>query len=191
MKELRSCFNEGQTGSLMSDLDDQQERIISGCWRSLWIWTYGNNRGKYFNRLPTLGRLAQKYHRILKLMYVSVMEPGTFLRPHLGLTKSVLRFQYPLQIPNGFTGGLIGTPKQDEFTENISRYTYTPIRWQEKKAMMFDDVTSHTFWNMTQHRRIVLFVDIERPLDPRTTRLLYNRVEKTKEFQRMVTFAQS
>jgi ornithine lipid ester-linked acyl 2-hydroxylase len=36
--------------------------------------------------------------------------------------------------------------------------------WEEGKAMLFDDSFSHEAWNYTDEIRVVLFLDIVRPL---------------------------
>jgi beta-hydroxylase len=36
--------------------------------------------------------------------------------------------------------------------------------WEEGKSLVFDDTFEHTAWNETDETRVVLFVDVVRPL---------------------------
>jgi len=42
--------------------------------------------------------------------------------------------------------------------------------WEPGKSLMFDDVFNHEVWNDTDETRVILFVDVERPLpEPEST----------------------
>jgi beta-hydroxylase len=38
--------------------------------------------------------------------------------------------------------------------------------WEEGKSLVFDDTYVHDAWNKTQRTRVVLFMDILRPMRP-------------------------
>jgi aspartyl/asparaginyl beta-hydroxylase (cupin superfamily) len=83
--------------------------------------------------------------------YFSVIGPRKMLMPHEGPWCGVLRMHLGLQIPTEGKGCVLVVNQQE-------------YRWEEGKAVVFDDTYEHIAVNMTDKNRIVLFLDYMRPL---------------------------
>ena len=83
--------------------------------------------------------------------YFSVIGPRKMLMPHEGPWCGVLRIHLGLQIPTEGKGCTLVVNQQE-------------YRWEEGKAVVFDDTYEHIAVNMTDRNRIVLFLDYMRPL---------------------------
>ena len=83
--------------------------------------------------------------------YFSVIGPRKMLMPHEGPWCGVLRVHLGLDIPTEGKGCVLVVNKQE-------------YRWEEGKAVVFDDTYEHMAVNMTNRNRVVLFLDYMRPL---------------------------
>jgi len=82
----------------------------------------------------------------------SILEPGKYIPPHKGPSTACLRYHLGIQVPKDKDNCYI--------TVNDEKFT-----WNEGDALIFDDTYNHEVYNNTNERRIVLFIDIERPLN--------------------------
>ena len=81
---------------------------------------------------------------------LSILEPGANINPHQGDTDAITRCHLGLAIPAGLPdcGFQVGPD----------------IRaWEPGKALPFCDAQTHTAWNHTQARRLIMIVDVIRP----------------------------
>jgi beta-hydroxylase len=81
----------------------------------------------------------------------SILEPGKYVPPHKGPWTACLRYHLGLKIPNDVENCYI----------KVNNHKYT---WSEGESFIFDDTYEHSVYNNTNECRIILFVDIERPL---------------------------
>lgn len=81
---------------------------------------------------------------------VSMLEPGSNINPHQGDTDAIIRCHIGLVVP--------GTLPDLGFQVGNEIRT-----WEEGKALPFCDAITHTAWNHTDKRRIILNLDIMRP----------------------------
>ena len=90
--------------------------------------------------LPKLGYISPS-------LYFSVLEPGSRIAPHSGITNARVIAHLPLVVPDrcGFRVG--GEPRE----------------WEVGRAMVFDDMTTHEAWNDSDEIRVVLIADLWRP----------------------------
>ncbi|MDB5040204.1 MAG: hypothetical protein JWN27_930 [Candidatus Eremiobacteraeota bacterium] len=81
---------------------------------------------------------------------LSVLEPHSNINPHQGDTNAIVRTHVGLSIPAPLpTCGL-----------QVGR----AVRgWEEGRAIMFIDAMTHSSWNQSDRRRLVLIVDVMRP----------------------------
>jgi aspartyl/asparaginyl beta-hydroxylase (cupin superfamily) len=81
---------------------------------------------------------------------ISVLEPNSNINPHHGDTDAIFRVHLGLVIPDGLPacGLQVGGEVRG---------------WQEGKSLIFCDAHSHSSWNQSDRRRLVLIVDIVRP----------------------------
>lgn len=81
----------------------------------------------------------------------SILEPGKYIPPHKGPFTACLRYHIGLKIPKDYKNCYI----------NINNEKFY---WKEGEALIFDDTYMHSVYNNTNEPRIILFIDIERPL---------------------------
>ena len=82
---------------------------------------------------------------------ISILSPRKHILDHRGPYKGVLRYHLGLIVPEDAEACRI------RVGEDIRH-------WQEGKSMVFDDTFNHEVWNDTDETRVVLFVDVLRPL---------------------------
>jgi aspartate beta-hydroxylase len=80
-------------------------------------------------------------------LYFSVLEPGSRIPPHVGITNARLIAHFPLIVPDN-CGLRVGGETR---------------RWEVGKALVFDDMTTHEAWNDSDRIRVVLIADLWRP----------------------------
>lgn len=87
----------------------------------------------------------------LKTGFFSILAPRKHIPAHRGPYNGVLRLHLGLIVP--------------EPNEKVRiRVNDQIARWQEGKALIFDDSYNHEVWNETDGWRVVLFVDFVRPV---------------------------
>ena len=81
---------------------------------------------------------------------VSVLEPHSNINPHQGDTNAIIRTHVGLVIPAPLPacGLQVGRDVRG---------------WEEGRAIPFIDATTHSSWNQSDRRRVVLIVDVMRP----------------------------
>ena len=92
----------------------------------------------------------------------SCLEPGVQLKPHRGYFKGVLRYHLCLEVQD-----------RERVWLDVDGQQY---HWRAGEAIIFDDAYLHTAHNLSSHERVVLFLDVLRPLPPvlaRINRALY------------------
>lgn len=80
-------------------------------------------------------------------LYFSILEPGSHIPPHIGITSARAIAHFPLIVPNGCGFRVGGETRQ----------------WEVGKAMVFDDMTMHEAWNDGGSMRVVVIADMWRP----------------------------
>lgn len=94
---------------------------------------------------------------------ISILEPGTTIKPHNGDTDTTIRCHMPLVVPG--TLPACGFKVLDEERS-----------WEEGKALPFCDAQRHTAWNKTDQRRLIMIVDVVHPEYARKTNYICSRV---------------
>ncbi len=82
---------------------------------------------------------------------VSVLEPGARIAAHHGIFAGVLRYHLGLAVP----------AQDDRCAIRVGGETR---HWREGHSLLFDDTHRHEAWNLTAGDRIVLLLDVRRPL---------------------------
>ncbi len=83
--------------------------------------------------------------------FLSILGPGKRLPPHYGPFRGVLRHHLALVVPEPADACGIRVGGQVR-------------HWAEGHSLVFDDTYEHDAWNDTDGERVVLFLDIRRPL---------------------------
>jgi beta-hydroxylase len=133
------------------DISKEQARLSQDDgWKTFFFFAYGLSAKGNCRRCPETVKLLHKIPG-MKTAFFSILAPGKHLPPHRGPYKGVLRLHLGLKIP--------------EPAEKCGIQVGSELRhWQEGKIMVFDDTFRHEAWNHTDDTRVVLFVDLMRPL---------------------------
>jgi len=82
--------------------------------------------------------------------FFSTLEPGTVLQPHEGPQQGVLRYHLGLEVPE---------PELCSLT--VGGETR---HWKEGESLLWNDTVTHSAENRGTKNRVILFLDVERPL---------------------------
>lgn len=126
-------------------------------WKTFFFFGYGLKADTNCARCPKTAALLESIPG-LRTAFFSILAPGKELPPHRGPYKGVLRYHLALRIPNPPTSCGI-------------RVGETQRHWEEGHSLLFDDSFEHEAWNHGNSVRVVLFIDIERPLKPPVNQL--------------------
>lgn len=119
-------------------------------WKMFAFYAYGIKAQKNCERCPQTTRLIEQIPG-LKTAFFSILLPHQQIPPHRGPYNGVLRYHLGLIVP--------------ESTGQCGIRVGPDIRhWQEGHSLVFDDSFEHTAWNQTDQVRVVLFLDVVRPL---------------------------
>jgi ornithine lipid ester-linked acyl 2-hydroxylase len=119
-------------------------------WKKYFFYGYGLKAPKNCRRCPETVKLLKRIPG-MKTAFFSILGPHTHVPAHRGPFKGVLRLLLALRIP--------------EPAEKCGIQVGTRTRtWEEGKALVFDDTVRHQVWNHTDGVRVVLLVEIVRPM---------------------------
>jgi len=100
---------------------------------------------------PELVKLIQKHTDKIMSCAISILPPETSIPQHYGYYKGVVRYMLAVDVPKDREKVFLCANDQK-------------VLWEEGKSIMFDDTYPHKVYNLTKERRIVLYMDIKRPL---------------------------
>lgn len=134
------------------DLSPDQSRISKGRqWTTFAFLMLGQRIDYNRERCPHTAAVLDSLSG-LQNAWFSILAPGTKIPPHRGPTRALVRCHLALEVPKDRERCWIRVDDQ--------RYS-----WTEGKAVLFDDTYEHEVHNDTPDRRVVLFLDFDRPMD--------------------------
>lgn len=127
---------------------DHQDIAPPGKWRSFFLHGYGFSVPPNLARCP---RTAELMARIpdLNTAFFSILAPGAHIPAHRGVTKALLTCHLGLIVPEGRLEMSVGPET---------------VRWAPGETILFDDSWTHEVWNDTTETRVILLMQIRRPL---------------------------
>jgi beta-hydroxylase len=129
---------------------DQIEITDDDRWKTFFIYGYGFEAKLGVEMCPRTAALMREIPGMTTAM-ISILSPRKHILDHRGPYKGVLRYHLGLIVP--------------EDAESCRIRVGGDFRhWEEGKSMIFDDTFNHEVWNDTDETRVVLFVDVLRPL---------------------------
>jgi beta-hydroxylase len=132
----------------VSDIFVEQKKIADAdTWQSYMLTMFGYRINEHLEACPFTARMIQD-GRISSAMF-SVLKAGTSIKPHKGIFKGVIRAHLGLIVPEG------------ECYIKVDGRSYS---WKEGEMVFLDDTFLHEAVNNTDQDRVVLFLDIIRPL---------------------------
>jgi len=136
---------------------DQYTLTDDDRWKTYFFYGYGFRSDANCARCPETTRLIEAIPGMETAMF-SILAPRKRIPPHTGPYKGVLRYHLGLVVP-------------DAPVEQVGiRVGGETAGWSEGASLVFDDSYEHEAWNDTDETRVVLFLDVVRPLrDPMRT----------------------
>jgi aspartyl/asparaginyl beta-hydroxylase (cupin superfamily) len=129
---------------------DQIEITDDDRWKTFFLYGYGFEAELGVRMCPRTATLMREIPGMTTAM-ISILSPRKHILDHRGPYKGVLRYHLGLVVPRD--------------AESCRIRVGDDIRhWEEGKSMIFDDTFNHEVWNDTDETRVVLFVDVMRPL---------------------------
>ncbi len=133
------------------DISPRQSRIANdNLWKTFFFCAFGFKSKQNCDRCPETAKLLEKIPG-LKVAFFSILAPGKHIPEHRGKHKGLIRYHLGLKVPE---------PKEACRIRIEDQIAY----WEEGKSLLFDDTYYHEVWNDTNDYRVVLFLDIARPL---------------------------
>src|SRR5580704_11683873 len=129
---------------------DQIEITDDDRWKTFFLYGYGFEAKLGVEMCPKTAELMRRIPGMTTAMF-SILSPRKHILDHRGPYKGVLRYHLGLIVP--------------EDAEACRIRVGDDVRhWREGVSMIFDDTFNHEVWNDTDETRVVLFVDVMRPL---------------------------
>ncbi len=150
-KELDSLLVRREEIPNFQDVSEAQKVLTEGeQWKTFWLYAYGEKAEANCARCPETVRILQRIPGIKSAMF-SVLAPGKHIPEHRGMYKGMLRYHLGLIVPGpkGASRIRVGNDVRS---------------WEEGKSLIFDDSHPHEVWNEVKSDRVVLFVDLLRPV---------------------------
>jgi len=142
---------------------DQKDISTDNKWKTFFFFAYGLRSEDNLRRCPKTAALLNRIPGA-KTAFFSILTGRKHIPEHTGPYKGVIRYHLGLIVPENKESCRI-------------RVGDTIAHWQEGESMFFDDTFPHEVWNDTDSIRVVLFMDIIRPL-PAPVALLNNLIIK-------------
>ena len=129
---------------------DQARVSGDGLWKTFFLYGYGIKMAQNCKYCPETTKLIESVPG-MKTAFFSILLPGKHIPEHCGPYNGVLRYHLALKVPK----------KREKCCIRVGdEFGY----WTEGKSMMFDDSFPHEAWNFSDNIRVVLFMDVVRPV---------------------------
>jgi len=133
-------------------ISPDQARISKGDnWKTFAFYVFGERVDENCAVCPHTAATLDGLPK-LQNAWFSILAPGYRIPPHRGPTRCILRAHLGLRVPED--------SKNCWIRVDTGRYC-----WEEGKCLVFDDTYEHEVQNNTDERRVVLFMDFDRPMD--------------------------
>jgi ornithine lipid ester-linked acyl 2-hydroxylase len=129
---------------------DQIEITDDDRWKTFFLYGYGFEAKLGVEMCPRTAALMREIPGMTTAMF-SILAPRKHILDHRGPYKGVLRYHLGLIVPADAPACRI-------------RVGDDVRHWEQGASMVFDDTFNHEVWNDTDETRVVLFVDVLRPL---------------------------
>jgi aspartyl/asparaginyl beta-hydroxylase (cupin superfamily) len=149
--ELDEVLKDRESLPPFAEISPDHRRIAGdGKWKSFFFKAYGYRSSANISRCPKTAALIDSIPGAV-VAFFSVMEPGTHVPRHRGVTKALINVHLGLRIPAGIDKCRISVDNE--------------IRgWKDGEVVILDDTYPHEVWNETDRPRAILFLQIRRPV---------------------------
>ncbi len=129
---------------------DQASITDDDRWKTYFLYGFGFRADANCVRCPETARLVASVPGMKTAMF-SILAPGKHIPPHCGPYKGLVRYHLGVKVPR----------EREQCRIRIGDRFAT---WTEGESLCFDDTYEHEVWNDTDDERVVLFLDVVRPL---------------------------
>ncbi len=153
-EELLALLPEKHAIPKYHELDNMQQNISARfdpdkAWKVFYLNAMGEKPETNRARCPTTSALLDKVPGLMQAFF-SILEGGKSIPAHTGPYRGYIRYHLGLVVP-----------KENPPSIRIKDQHYT---WQEGQSVLFDDSWEHEVSNKSDSDRVVLIVDIRRPM---------------------------
>lgn len=135
----------------LKDISPDHARIAGdGNWRSFFLIGYGYEVAENCARAPVTAELVRQIPD-LNSAFFSILEPGAHIPRHRGVTRGLVTCHLGLIVP-------------DRPEKCVMQVEETELFWEAGKWLIFDDSYYHEVHNHTDQRRVILLVQVKRPM---------------------------
>jgi aspartyl/asparaginyl beta-hydroxylase (cupin superfamily) len=150
-EELQRVLEDREALPNFQDISkDQIEITDDDDWKTFFLYGFGFQAKLGVEMCPRTAALMERIPGMKTAMF-SILSPRKHILDHRGPYKGVLRYHLGLIVPRDARACRI-------------RVGDDVRHWEEGQSMVFDDTCNHEVWNDTDETRVVLFVDVLRPL---------------------------
>ena len=120
-------------------------------WKILMLYAMGERPTANRSLCPATCALLDEIPDLFQAFF-SILDAGKSIPPHTGPYRGYLRYHLALKVP-----------KRNPPSLRVKNQWYV---WQEGKAILFDDTHCHEVVNKADDERVVLVIDVLRPMPP-------------------------
>lgn len=136
------------------DLDAMQTYISNTVdadknWKIFYLYAMGEKPGANREKCPTTAATLDQIPGLFQAFF-SILEGGKSVPAHCGPYRGYIRYHLGLVVP-----------KENPPSLRLKDQTYT---WKEGESILFDDSWDHEVINRCAEDRVVLIVDVRRPM---------------------------
>lgn len=149
--ELMPLLQEREAIPALGEISPDHKGIArDGKWKSFFFTGYGFRAAENHARCPVTSALLDQVPGLV-VAFFSIMEPGTHVPPHRGVTKAWLNCHLGMIVPEG----------PGRCAMEVAGRT---VEWHEGEWLVFDETNRHQVWNERHAPRVVLFLQVRRPM---------------------------
>ncbi len=135
----------------LKDISPDHARIAGdGNWRSFFLIGYGYEVAENCARAPLTAALVKQIPD-LNSAFFSILAPGAKIPLHRGVTRGLVTCHLGLKVPEDAENCWMNV--EDE-----------KVYWENGKWIVFDDSYRHEVENNTEETRIILLIQVKRPM---------------------------
>ncbi|HWB63823.1 MAG TPA: aspartyl/asparaginyl beta-hydroxylase domain-containing protein [Chitinophagales bacterium] len=162
----------------VQDFFVEQEKITDADnWQSFPLFLFGREFEENTRRCPETVRLLKGIDGMCAAMF-SVLKPHATIKPHRGPYKGVLRYHLGMIIPEPAGSCYILVDGKQ-------------ATWAKGRGLLFDDTHVHEVHNLCNEGRVILFVDVIRPLPfplSRINNILFDAIGRSEYVEDVLEF---
>lgn len=159
-EEAQAVLADRRSVPVYHEVDPEQHCISAVTphdWRVYYLWIMGLRAEPNATRCPRTTAALERVPGLFQAHF-SVLDPGKSIPAHRGPYAGYLRYHLALEVP-------AADPPRLRVADRVHT-------WREGESLLFDDSHEHEVVNTATERRVVLIVDIARPM-PRGQRLAH------------------